>query len=173
MSNSVHLTRLKGWVDKVSLYPPAEIYFQAPKKLEKEEKKVRAICEQLYRFDWEGCKVPNPVGAVREALREMRVLDRLFEYEPIAPNYDLVVKMVAAFEFYAYHVYQELESMHDKHAKLSSWYGQWKFDHEVRLYMNAELWGADILRLPHGLDGVPPYNQFVSDVNDKLEEMRK
>lgn len=173
MPNSIHLTRLKNWVDSASIYPPSEIYFQAPKKLEKEEKKVKIICEQLYRFSWEGASVANPIGGVREALREMLVLDRLFEYEPIAPNYDLVVKMVATFQKYAYYVHQELENMHAKHKKLAVWYDKWKFDHHCRLGINAELWGADVLRLPMGLPGIPVYEQFLSDVKIKLQEMTK
>lgn len=173
MTNQINLKRLEDWVSCVCIYPPSEIYFQAPKKLEKEEKKVKVICEQLYRFSWEGAPLPNPIGGLREALREMMVLDRLFEYEPIAPNYDLVVKMVATFQKYAYYVHQELESMHAKHQKLAGWYAKWKLDHEVRLTLNAELWGADILRFPWGLEGVPMYNKFVADVKIKLQEMSK
>lgn len=37
MSNSINLAFIEKWINNVSIYPPAEIFFQAPKSQEPRE----------------------------------------------------------------------------------------------------------------------------------------
>lgn len=84
----------------MSIYPPAEIFFQAPKSQEKKEKRCKEICESLYRFNWGNAPVANPIGTVRE----MVILNKMFEYNPSPPKYENIVKLVAKFLNHAYYL---------------------------------------------------------------------
>lgn len=170
MSNSINLKFIEKWINNVSIYPPAEIFFQAPKSQEKKEKRCKEICEQLYRFNWEGAKYPNPVGSVRELVREMAVLDKMFEYNPFSPKYENIVKLVAKFEVMAYHLYDMLESMHKQHPALSEFYKTWRVG-LTQLHLNSLHWGADILRLP--TQDLEVQNKYIADVQQAFKEMKK
>lgn len=165
MSNSINLTFIKKWIDNISVYPPAEIFFQAPKSQEKKEKRCKEICESLYRFSWEDSRVVNPIGTVREIIREMVILDRMFEYRPFPPKYETIINLVAKFLAHAYYLIDHLDNMHKEHVKLNDWYGEWRIG-PLHIMMNANRWGADILRLP-GDDKVQ--TQYLDDV---AKEMR-
>lgn len=165
MSNSINLTFLERWIKDVSVYPPAEIFFQAPKSQEKKERRCKEICESLYRFSWEDSPVVNPIGTVREIIREMVILDKMFEYNPFPPEYENIVKLVAKFLNHAYYLVDHLDSMHKEHDKLSGWYSEWRRG-PLHIMMNANRWGADILRLP-GDDKVQ--TQYLDDTTKAME----
>lgn len=166
MSNSQYLNCLEKWINNVSVYPPAEIYFQAPKSQEKKEKRCKEICEALYKFNWEGAKYPNPIGTVREIIREMVVLDRMFEYNPFPPKYENIVKLVAKFEKHAYHLYGELEVMSLNQPSLAEYYGKWRLG-MVQLHLNAMHWAADILRLNGDETITKMINDIAKEGNEK------
>lgn len=151
MSNSQYLERLEQWINDVSVYPPAELYFQAPKSQEKKEKRCKDICESLYKFNWEGAKYPNPIGTVRETIREMVVLDRMFEHNPFPPKYENIVKLVAKFSNLAYHLVEELEKMHSQNEKMWEWYDGFRLN-DLRTQLLAYNWASDILRLGNDRD---------------------
>lgn len=160
MSNQINLKCLEKWINNVSVYPPAEIFFQAPKSQEKKERRCKEICEQLYRFNWENSKNPNPVGTVREIVREMVVLDKLFEYNPFPPKYENVVKLVAKLQKHAYHLFEVLEDMHKQHPALAEYYKGWRLG-MVQIHLNSVLWGKDILRLGNDETTI---NKYMNDV---------
>lgn len=168
MSNSINLAFIEKWINNVSIYPPAEIFFQAPKSQEKKEKRCKEICESLYRFNWENAPVANPIGTVREMVREMVILDKMFEYNPFPPKYENIVKLVAKFLNHAYYLIDQLDSMHKEHDKLSDWYGEWRRG-PLHIMMNANRWGADILRLP-GDDKTQ--TQYLDDISKAMGETK-
>lgn len=173
MSNSINLKVIESWAHDISVYPPAEIFFQAPKSQEKKERRCKEICERLYRFNWERSDMPNPIGTVRETVREMVILDKMFEYNPFPPKYENVVKLVAKFLHYAYHVIKELDAMHKEHEKLNEWYVKWRKG-ALHIMLNANTWGADILRLPsEGPDDNNAHTKFLDDVTLAMKEMMK
>lgn len=173
MKNKENLNFIEEWIGNVSIYPPSEIYFQAPKKLEKEERRVKSLCEQLYRFNWENVKIPNPVGSTRDVVREMSTLDRLFENDDFPPKYENIVKLVAKFLFCAYHLRKELDDLHGKHPKLKQYYEGWSVG-ELHLSLNATHWGAKMLRLgTEGPDHDNPTTRFLDDVQKQLEKIKK
>ena len=164
MSNSINLAFIEKWINNVSIYPPAEIFFQAPKSQEKKEKRRKEICESLYRFNWENAPVANPIGTVRE----MVILDKMFEYNPFPPKYENIVKLVAKFLNHAYYLIDQLDSMHKEHDKLSAWYGEWRRG-PLHIMMNANRWGADILRLP---DDDKTQTQYLDDITKAMGETK-
>lgn len=172
MSNSINLTFIEKWINNVSIYPPAEIFFQAPKSQEKKEKRCKEICESLYRFNWEDSPVPNPIGTVREIVREMVVVDKLFEYNRFPPDYQNILKLLARFLKAACYLIDQLNDMHKEHEKLSEWYLEWRRG-QLHIMMNANRWGADILRLPtEGEYANQIQKQFLDDVSQTMEEMK-
>ena len=172
MMSKQNLNYLGNWVNQVSVYPPSEIYYCAPKKLEKEERKVKVVCEELYRFNWEGANKPNPIGNLREIYREMAVLDRMFEDGPCAPKYEYITKLVAKFLLSTYHLHVALGEMHNKHNKLKSWYGEWSVG-QLQLMLNAQNWGTGILRLPKDDRVLTKFIDDISHEQFKLQEMTK
>lgn len=172
MSNQINLKCLEKWISNVSIYPPGEIFFQAPKSQEKKERRCKEICEQLYRFNWEDSKHPNPVGTVREIVREMVVLDKLFEYNAFPAEYMNIVKLVAKFQKHAYHLYHELEDMHKQHPALAEYYKEWRLG-LVHIHLNSLHWGADIIRLPReGQYADAMGKQYIDDVERTFKEMK-
>lgn len=168
MPKSTNIEFIQGWINRASIYPPAEIFFQAPKSQEKKEKRCKQICESLYRFNWEDAQIANPIANVREVVREMVVIDRMFEYSRLPPDYQYVVKMVAKFLKSAYYLIEQLDSMHKEHDKLNTWYGHWRKG-PLHIMMNANRWGADILRLP-GEDKVQI--QYLDDIAKEMEDTK-
>lgn len=168
MSNSQYLNCLEKWINSVSVYPPAELYFQAPKSQEKKEKRCKEICESLYKFNWEGAKYPNPIGTVRETIREMVVLDRLFEYNPFPPKYENIVKLVAKFSTLAYHLVEELDKMHYQNEKMREWYDGFRLN-DLRTQLLAYNWASDILRLGNDRD----IETFADDVYSEIMRATK
>jgi|AGFS01.1.fsa_nt_gi hypothetical protein len=168
MSNNLFLNRLEKWITNVSVYPPAELYFQAPKSQEKKEKRCKEICEALYKFNWEGAKYPNPIGTVREIVREMCVLDRMFEYNPFPPKYENIVKLVAKFVNNADNLVAALDKMHGQNERMKDWYDHWKVG-QLRIQLLSYRWGADILRLG---DDDKVTTKFIDDVEQAQKEMK-
>lgn len=168
MSNNQYLERLEKWINDVSVYPPAELYFQAPKGQEKKEKRCKEICESLYKFNWEGAKYPNPIGTVRETIREMVVLDRMFEYNPFPPKYENIVKLVAKLSSLAYHLVEELDKMHSQNEKMREWYDGFRLN-DLRVQLLAYNWASDILRLGNDRD----IETFADDVYSETKRSTK
>lgn len=168
MSNNQYLNRLEKWVNNVSVYPPAEIYFQAAKNQEKKERRCKEICESLYKFNWEGAKYPNPIGALREIIREMVVLDRMFEYNPFPPKYENIVKLVAKFTNLSYHLVEELDKMHYQNEKMREWYDGFRLN-DLRTQLLAYNWASDILRLGNDRDT----EVFADDVYSEIMRTTK
>lgn len=168
MSKNLFLNRLEKWITDVSVYPPAELYFQAPKSQEKKEKRCKEICEALYKFNWEGAKYPNPIGTVREIIREMSVLDKMFEYNPFPPKYENIVKLVAKFVNNADNLVVALDKMHSQNERMKDWYDHWKVG-QLRIQLLSYRWGADILRLGEDDKVV---TEFIDDVEQAQKEMK-
>lgn len=165
-----NLNPLLKWIDDVSVYPPAEIYFNAPKKREKEERKVKAICERLYRFNWEGCERPNPIGKVRDIIREMEVISIMFEGCKVRPKTERIVRVVALFLDSMYHLVHQLEDMHGQHNALINYYEGWSVT-SVHLDLQAVKWGMSLLSIDFDYD--PDYEYFTELLHITLDEVQK
>lgn len=169
MSNSKQLNCIEKWINKVSIYPPAELYFQAFKSQEKKERRCKEICESLYKFNWEGAKYPNPIGTVRDIVREMVVMDRMFEYNPFPPKYENVVKLVAKFVDNAYNLVEELGKMHGQNERMTEWYAGWHLG-DLRIQLLSCNWAADILRLGKDDDAI---KKLIDDVSTEIGRIAK
>lgn len=160
MSNSkAKLKLLQQWINNVSVYPPSEIYFNAPKKMEKQERQVKKICERLYRFNWEGAEHPNPIGNVRSIIRDMEVLSIMFDGCHVRPKYENIVEIVIRFVYSVIPLTEELKMMHESHNALSNWYDEWSLM-PIHLVTQSYGWSQEIL----GLSDVDFEDQFLFDV---------
>lgn len=129
------LGMISEWVGKVVLYPPSEIYFGAPKSKEKQERKVKEVCEQLYRFNWEGSKTPNPIGAMRETYREMVCINNVFQSSNVPPKVEYMVSLCAKWWVQVKAVEDALMVMHRSHPVLEGYYTPW-----MREAISLTLW---------------------------------
>ena len=125
---------INDWVKHMLTYPPSEMFYQkyGPKH-EKAEKRIKNICEDLYKFNWTDGKA-NVLGELKMAHREFDVLSKI-HLKAIKPEY--VLKAKEDFLLKVKPAIQAFELMIKKDQLLQEYYKEWKISYkDISDYMH-------------------------------------
>lgn len=110
------MNKLQAWVEKTKIYPPSELFYQADSKQAKAEKRVVAICEDLYKLE-----VPT--------LSDMRAAFTALNNAVLRDVHNMKEKYVeelcGTLAYYVDKSVLALDTMHKKDPILQVYYKEW------------------------------------------------
>lgn len=118
------LYTLQQWVSQVMKYPVMEIYGGKDLAQTKEEKRVVAICEDVFKLTASKVGEKLPKAEMSAAWRELQVTLNLSKSLPIKPEY--IQSKKDAFIEVVKELLPLLEATYKKEAVLKTYYESWK-----------------------------------------------
>lgn len=110
------MIKLTEWVEKTKIYPPSELFFQADSKKAKAEKRIVAICEDLYKLE---------VHILSDMRSAFTVLSNAVKRDVHNMKMKYVQEMCGVLAFHIDHSVQALDTMHKKDPILQAYYKGW------------------------------------------------
>lgn len=115
---------LQNWVSQVMKYPVMEIYGGKDLAQSKEEKRVIAICEDVFKLTASKPDEKIPRSEMSAAWRELTVTLRMAKDFPVKPEY-IEAKKQAFFEA-AKQLITLMDATYKKEPALKAYYETWK-----------------------------------------------
>lgn len=118
------MSQLQKWVDQVMKYPVMEIYGGKDLAQTKEEKRVIAICEDVFKLTASKPDEKIPKSEMSAAWRELTVTLKMAETLPVKPEY--IQDKKDTFLEAAKQLITLMESTYKKEPVLKVYYETWK-----------------------------------------------
>lgn len=118
------MCKLQNWVDQVMKYPVMEIYGGKDLAQSKEEKRVIAICEDVFKLTASKADEKIPKSEMSAAWRELTVALKMKQEFPVRAEYIEVKKQ--AFVEVAKTLITLMEATYKKEPALKEYYESWK-----------------------------------------------
>ncbi|HCQ0858776.1 TPA: hypothetical protein OGU99_000702 [Escherichia coli] len=110
------MNKLVQWVEKTKVYPPSELFFQADSKQAKAEKRVVAICEDLYKLE---------VHTLSDMHTAFTVLANAAKRDIHNMKMKYIEELCGVLAFHVDYSVNALDAMHKKDPILQAYYKGW------------------------------------------------
>ncbi|QPI17898.1 hypothetical protein POP12_106 [Pectobacterium phage POP12] len=120
------MEQIKTWLKNAKTYPPSEIFHEKYGKEAKAEERIKALCEEVYRFCFPE-NVKNPLSDLSQSFRDLEVA-YVIGFDKIKPEYVQAVK--EKFLADAKYAINALETLFKKDQILQQYYAGWKLKYQ-------------------------------------------